>query len=77
MSVQAVPSEKTANTSEQSKDTEQVVCIDRVPTIEVDNYKGLTFKCVIVYLVRAVLPAVPACRTLMMIREFLLLASPR
>lgn len=52
MASEAIPPEKSPNTIEHYENVEQEVHLDRVPTVEVDTYQGLTLTCVIVYLVR-------------------------
>lgn len=52
MAPEAIPPEKSPNTIEHYENVEQEVHPDRVPTVEVDTYQGLTLTCVIVYLVR-------------------------
>lgn len=48
MASQETTQEKLSTTYEQS---EQEVPVERIATIEVDNFEGLTVKCVVVYLV--------------------------
>ncbi|KAH6955604.1 major facilitator superfamily domain-containing protein [Ilyonectria sp. MPI-CAGE-AT-0026] len=50
MASEATPPEKSPNSIEHYENVEQAVHLDRVPTVEVDTYQGLTLTCVIVYL---------------------------
>lgn len=54
MASEGFPHEKSPHAGEQYETTEQPLAIERVATVDVDNYQGLTVKCVVVYLVRGV-----------------------
>lgn len=61
MSFESITQEKAPNASGSYEHAEQEIHIERVTTLEMDNFRGLSVKCVLVYLVNRLLLASCNC----------------